>query len=200
MFLDSFVTQLHSEIQEGLEYYDPENLVFPKIKVRICAGEPLVARDILLILKWKLGRVTEKNLDTVSSEHLNEINNAVLKANSPDQIEQIDALTNLILVPGIGLAVASAILTVCYPEKYSVIDWRVLEMLGLYPTRLKNKLIVRGHQRHYDALDWTTEEYIKEFLPALKSLLNEKITLRDLDRALWGLSVRNGQRDLANGD
>jgi hypothetical protein len=38
---------------------------------------------------------------------------------------------------GIGLAAASAMLTVCYPEKFTIIDQRVLETLDLFPSALR---------------------------------------------------------------
>jgi hypothetical protein len=46
---------------KGLDEYDAEQRVFPAIASRIEAGKELTERDVLQILKWKLGRVTDAN-------------------------------------------------------------------------------------------------------------------------------------------
>lgn len=43
-------------------------------------------------------------------------------------IEMLDS------VPGIGLATATAILSICYPKLFTILDWRVLEVLQLFPS------------------------------------------------------------------
>jgi hypothetical protein len=62
----------------------------------------------------------------------------------------------------------------------------VLETLRLFPSRLPEE-----KRSEYRADDWAAKDYLDEFLPKIK----EKSTiwdcsLRDADRALWGLSVR----------
>jgi hypothetical protein len=169
--------------RKGLECYDPENRVFPHVAEKIAKGEELTERDVLLILKWKLYRTKDSYADTVAKDKLIEINRAVAEAQNPDRrVEAVEALDK---IPGIGLATATAILTVCYPDQFSIIDWRVLETLELHPTGLASEK--RGE---YDASQWKAKSYVDEFLPKVKERSEVwGCTLRDADRALWGLSV-----------
>jgi hypothetical protein len=168
-----------NDMDVGLDCYDPEGRVFPRIAET--KTPQLSKRDVLLILKWKLGRVKGSNYKTISDDNMVKINQAIRKAG--DSGQEIDALGALKEIPGIGLAVATAILTVCYPENFSIIDERVLEVLDLVPSTAKNK-------SKYTTEDWTAEEYFDKFLLKVRERSMEwGSTLRDTDRALWGLSV-----------
>jgi hypothetical protein len=160
---------------EGLDYYCPETRVFPTIPQPKGPRE-LKKQDVLLILKWKLGRIKEPNYSqTVGDDNLSLINRWVKEAGETGS--EVKALNELDKIPGIGLATATAILTVCYPKKFTIIDQRVLGTLGLEPT---------------NADGWTAERYFQELLPKVKEYCGQwGCTLREADRALWGLSVRN---------
>ena len=68
---------------------------------------------------------------------------------------------------GVGVPVASAVLTMINPERYTVIDFRALEALGT------------------DTDDRTIDFYLI-YLKACRNWASEfKSSLRDLDRALW---------------
>jgi hypothetical protein len=80
---------------------------------------------------------------------------------------------------GVGIPVASAILTMVYPDRYTIIDFRALEALG----------IQRGDGEE-------TVEFYLEYLQTCRSLAQEyKIDLRTLDRALWQWSKEHGSSD-----
>jgi hypothetical protein len=49
----------------SVDCYDPERRVFPRFAQTDARGE-LTAKDILLILKWKLGRIKDINARTIS--------------------------------------------------------------------------------------------------------------------------------------
>lgn len=161
------------EMEEGLDHYCPETRVFPKIAK--AEGPPkLTKQDVLLILKWKLGRIKESNSETVSKDNLRKINQWVEMAGKASR--EIEALKELDKIPGIGLATATAILTVCYPDKFTILDYRVLDTLGLTPS---------------NANDWKAEEYFHKYLPEVqKHREHWHCSLRQADRALWGLSVK----------
>ncbi len=171
-----------TEFEMGLDEYNLEQEVFPAIASRIAAGEELNNQDVLRILKWKLGRVTDANSKTVSDENLKQINQAVRIARKPDcGAEALEALDR---IPGIGLATATAILTVCYPVEFTILDWRVLETLQ--------------EVKRPNADDWTASTYIGEYLPRVREQQAAwACTLRDADRALWGLSVRRRMIEVA---
>jgi endonuclease III len=162
------------DMEEGLDCYRPETRVFPKI-AKAEGPQKLKKQDVLLILKWKLGRIKESNCKTVSDDNLRQINQSVEK--SGETAREIEALKELDKIPGIGLATATAILTVCYPDKFTILDYRVLETLDLEPSNTDS---------------WTAEQYFEEYLPRVKEQCGQwDCTLRQADRALWGLSVRD---------
>ena len=170
----------NEEMNEGLDCYSPETRVFPEIAKKAERGQELSQRDILLILKWKLTRIKDKNSKTVSKEKLNDINQAVKK--SREVGFEIDSLEELDEIPGIGLATATAILTVCYPDRFTIIDQRALETLGLSPA---------------DTADWTAKQYFNKYLPKVEDCRRGwGCTLRQADRALWGLSVSKRVKEI----
>jgi hypothetical protein len=181
------------DIEQWLDCYDPETRVFTDLRRRLAKGEGLGKRDVLLILKWKLGRIKDSNYKTVSDENLKKINKAIVEAAKPEKA--LAALKALEEVPGIGLATATAVLTVCYPDAFTIIDERVLESLDLLPSghekRKKRKKKKAGKEKSkYNTEDWTAETYVDEYLPKVKARQGEwKRTLRETDQALWGLSV-----------
>ena len=179
-----------ADIEHGLDCYDWEGRVFPDIHRRIDCGQELTKLDVLLILRWKLGRVKDSNAITVSDNNLSAINAAVSAAKDAKCGEE--SLLSLIGIPGIGLPVATAILTACHPSEFTVLDWRVLESLRLFPSRMP-----KDQRREYKSEDWTAKEYIAEFLPRVKKISADwRLSLRDTDRALWGMSLRRRLDDV----
>lgn len=146
---------LKGDVESGLDHYDPEGRIFPGIADRASAGGALTKEDILQILKWKLGRIKDSNVQTVSDENLKLINEAVKDARSADRC--IEALTALDMIPGIGLATATAILTVCYPAEFTIIDWRVLDTLDLFPSRTP-----QTDGKEHSTEDWLASDYVAD--------------------------------------
>jgi hypothetical protein len=170
------------DIKNGLDCYDPEHRVFPDFS-KAREGPKLRKRDVLLILKWKLGRIRKLNSATINDENWAKINKAIEDGRNPER--RCDALKMLMKIRGIGLATATAILTVCYPDDFTIIDQRVLEELDLFPTRLADP-----KSTNYNTDVWTPEDYIDEYLPKVRKYSELwRRTLRETDQALWGLSV-----------
>ena len=67
------------DIEQWLDCYDPETRVFPDLRKRLAKGEGLGKRDVLLIVKSKVGRIRGSNSKTVSDENLKKINKAILE-------------------------------------------------------------------------------------------------------------------------
>jgi hypothetical protein len=168
-----------NDILRGLDCYDPEHRLFPHFS-NAGRRRKLSERDVLLILKWKLGRIKDTNAATISAGNLKKINRAIETAPECEHA----ALKGLEAVPGIGLATATAILTVYYPDQFTIIDQRVLEALELFPSRLDRR------PRNFSTADWTTEDYLKEYLPKVRAVSEQwGRSLRETDQALWGISV-----------
>jgi hypothetical protein len=73
---------------------------------------------------------------------------------------------------GVALPMASAILTAIDQEKFTVVDWRAVEALGVPNV-------------DYSNLNF----YLRSYLPECKRLAREAgVSLRNFDRALWSWS------------
>ena len=87
-----------------------------------------------------------------------------------------------------ALPMATAILSVLYPEEFTIYDRRVCEVLGNF-SKLKN---ITKFAKLWDG-------YV-EFKRAVESRAPKGLSLRDKDRYLWGMSFANQLRsDVANG-
>ena len=122
--------------------------------------------NLRTIVEWKLGsfshlkpwRIVEKNSDE-------EIADAVRLA--ADAKTDRSGIAVLVGLSGVGIPVASAILTAMFPLRYTVIDKRALTSLG--------------HPNNDGAMKFYLE-YLAE-CRRLADLYN--VELRTLDRALW---------------
>lgn len=166
--------ECRDEVKTGLDCYSPEFRLFPKLSKRVLE---LTKRDVLLILKWKLNRLKKDHASIIEDQNVRKLNDAIAMAQSPEYEQRHTALTSLMEIHGVKLAVATAFLTVCYPDEFTIIDRRVLEQLG-YP------------EERQDTSKWTPEDYLRIYLPEVRKRSRQwNTTLRDADRALWGLSV-----------
>ena len=90
--------------------------------------------------------------------------------------------------PGIGLPMATAILTVLYPEEFTVYDVRACDALGGFwniGNRTNTVRIWEGY---------------KEFREAIQKADPPHLSLRNKDRWLWGKAVvEQMERDIKNG-
>jgi hypothetical protein len=180
------------QVELGLDCYDPEHRVFPSLPDKIKNGEGLSKRDILLILKWKTTRINGVHSQTIANVKMDQINEATAKTKK----YKFDASQSLKRIPGIGLAVATAILAVCYPDDFTIIDTRVLGQLKLWPKRVAGKRRKKENPE-YTTADWTAADYLDEYLPKVKEFRERKgCTSRNADRALWGLSVNKRIEDI----
>jgi len=157
------------EILRGLDCYDPEGRIFPHIsRLSPPRVEPL---ELALILKWKFGRF--KKTDKAIIKRIKVINKAIRLAATCGK--EIDAVTALCTIKGIKISGASAILTICYPDRFTIIDKRVLDMLSISPS---------------DASKWTPADYWSRFVPLIQTFSKRHaLTLRQADQVLWGASV-----------
>ncbi len=79
---------------------------------------------------------------------------------------------------GVGVPIASAILTTMFPEKYTIIDFRALESLGIVKAPTGSV--------HY---------YLNYLTKCRELARKHNVPLRTLDRALWQWSKENGARE-----
>jgi thermostable 8-oxoguanine DNA glycosylase len=88
-------------------------------------------------------------------------------------------------VAGIGVPIASAILTVCYPDRFTILDYRAWEALFHFK-KVESKSIPVDIGSYFN------------YLGKCREMAREKnMSLRELDHALWGWSKRNSIINLA---
>ena len=133
------------------------------------------------IVRWKSLRVVHYIDENPPEKTRQALERAIAPTSSPR-----DAMTALTELRGVGVPVASAILTTIFPERYTVIDFHALEALGHEP----------------GSIDFY-EQYLS-FCKGLAADLGERgllhsqegfpapTVLRALDRALWQWSANEG--------
>ncbi len=170
-----------------LKYYFLEDYLFNEVSKHFQKNGYLTSEEFFSIVIWKSNRAKtnirrgiEKSKKTIRA-----ITSEVFSAKTPEQ-----KLNILISVPNIGIPMASAILTVCYPDDFTVADYRAC-------TSLKN--FGPGIVGNPTTKISTYFEYLKK----CKELASKyDFSLRDFDRILWAKDFyegTNGLKYLAKG-
>ena len=114
------------ECQRLCRIYDLERYLFEEVTPRFARQEFLDSCDFYAIVIWKSNRTKTKVQEGLAQRQLTPAS-LTKKVYSSGDLEKIELLDD---VPGIGLAMASAILTVCYPMVFTVLDYRVWKTLS----------------------------------------------------------------------
>lgn len=170
------------------KYYDLERFLFKDITEFFQLNGYISGVQFYCILIWKADRAKSYNARKIINkeesktfdENVKTLTSEIYSAQS--DLERIKILFDWKFL----IATASAILTVLYPQRFTVYDYRVVEQEEL--KRFKN-------------LKRNAEKYL-EFIEAVKALKLEKEfkDLRSKDRYLWGRSRYNSIiRDIESG-
>lgn len=168
-------------VRNYLKYYDLERYLFEDVHRRFHAEGSLGAFDFFSIIVWKANRgksmIAFKLLktDKLRRRDLEAIARAITrelyKAKTPK--EQFRVLSVGWRLP---LPTASAILTVGWPDEFTVFDYRVRERINFQSL---------SYASSFDHLWRVYLEYQARAAAAAPAALN----LRDKDRYLWGQSA-----------
>lgn len=162
-------------------------------------SKTLVARGFLLkkefvsIGRWKAHRQIN-NYEANSEETVRRITSQVLKEES--ETKRIRLLTKGAL-RGVKIPVASAILTIVYPDKYCIIDYRAWRAMRWLQKGSKNQLAFNSYKEYSDFLD-SLDDYMSlkgylKFLEQLRSITaKQNKTPRQLEMALWKFDQMRG--------
>jgi thermostable 8-oxoguanine DNA glycosylase len=156
------------------KFYDLDDYLFRCVTSRFAKNNTLNAFDFYAIVTWKSNRSISKLQKGLKSANLTPT--AVMRKVSACASDK-DKLKELVKVKGIGVRIASAILTVCYPRRFTILDFRAWEALHDFnlvkDEKMPNKI----------------DSYFEIYLPKCNELASkQKMTLRKLDKAMWGLS------------
>jgi len=133
-----------------------------------------------MIVIWKSPRAKTRIRKGIeeSNKTVRDITTEIAQAKTPEQ--RLDILTSVF---GIGIPIASAILTICYPNDFTITDYRVRESLKELGYKISDPTA-------------SVKAYL-DYLDLCKKLSHEQgLSLRDFDRALWGRDFYEGSGGL----
>ena len=141
----------------------------------LLAGKRIVSGDysmdnLKVIVNWK-SRRRAALIDDNRDDHIAVALQFASASTTPDAM----AVAVLTALHGVGIPMASAILTAINPERYTILDFRALQSLGVE--------------------NWTDSvDFYVAYLDACRALAGQYgKTLRNLDRALWQWSKEQNQ-------
>ncbi len=165
-----------------LEYYDIERYLFSKVNEHFHQDGYLCAFDFFSIVGWKSNR-PKGMIREALRERCPDLDQAVKSLTS--EIDKAgdheNRLKILLDVRGIGLPMATAILTVLYPNHFTVYDTRVCNQLGRF-SNLRSRSIATIWEGYEEFRQAVREEAVRRGAP-------EGLGLRNMDRWLWTLDV-----------
>ena len=162
------------------KFYNLEKYLLEEVRDNFKKRGYLNADEFFCIVIWKANRSKTKikarleRFDKDLYTAVRKITAELFKKGNPK--ERLGYLMSC----GFRLPTASAILTVLYPDEFTVYDVRVCDMLKNFH-KLKNKI-------KFDKI-W---EGYEEFKEAVAAAVPEEVNLRDKDRYLWGKSFCEG--------
>ncbi|PYF07877.1 hypothetical protein [Ureibacillus chungkukjangi] len=164
------------------EVYDTENYLFNTVHNRFKEQGYLSAPDFFLIVIWKSNRSKSKVAKRLLEMGYPSLQEAVKSITAEVNLltDSKQRLKYLMANCGFRLPMASAILTVLFPDSFTVYDVRVCNVLQEQGFRYHSLT----DRKFSDGL-W--EEYT-EYIKAVSTAAPEEFSLRDKDRYLWGQS------------
>jgi len=164
---------LNRDIIESIAALYPDWVLADVFRHPIVNRGYLNMAELIEIVRWK----SPRSITYVQRNNAKQVKNVTLEAFA-DQ-DPCSAVRKLDRLHGVGVRIASAILTVFDPCRYTVLDvraWASLEMLGLRELGL------------HPSMSPDRAETYAAYLAACKRLaLEHGVTLRTLDRCLWVL-------------
>lgn len=153
----------------------------------------LLKKEFVSVGNWKTER-QKGRYENNSDEKVENLTRRALDASENEKIKILDKLE------GVGVPVASAILTVVYPKKYCIIDYRTWRALLWLRKLAKNRSFSFSSYKEYsDLLDlydrYGTASSYFGFLGTLKDI-GEKwnMTARQVEMALWKFDQMKGEK------
>ena len=174
-----------SELRRLAGLYYLEQYLFEIVSDRFAEEQTLTPYDFFAIIVWKSNRSKMNVRDGLlaAGKSPADVMADVVAADTPR-----GKIETLLQIRGIGAPIASAILTVCYPDEFTVLDDRVWRTLK---------------QARVDGLpDYSPsspEDYIRYCQVCRRLAAERGMSLRDLDRALWAKSWEDDLRRLIDG-
>lgn len=166
--------------------YDLEGYLFDEVTTRFQRTGTLEPYDFFAIVIWKSNRAKTKIKQGLAQAGLTV---GALMTQLAEAATPAAKVATLLQVWGIGLPMASAILSVCYPQEFTVCDYRAWETL--------QELGVTGLPSHQPT---TIAAYLRYCQVCRAFAEHHQLSLRDLDRALWAKNWEGDLHELIGSD
>lgn len=152
--------------KENQEEKVKEDAILRYIKASGSPPTDLTKPILTKIAEWKAAR-TKRYICTNDPKYVEEVARVSLKTDN--ERLRLEILT---LLNGVGIRMASAMLHFCFPERYTVMDWRAWKSLAKL-----GKII--------GEIEDTYETY-KKYNDVCQGIAKQlRVSLRTLDKALW---------------
>ena len=154
----------------------------------------LMKKEFVSIGRWKAERQKGRHVKN-SDKRVESLTKKAFEAPDRDKVKILDDLE------GVGIPVASAILTVVYPKEYCIIDYRTWRALLWLRTLTKKKNFAFASYKEYsdfldsyDAYARTSTRYYN-FRDTLKAIGEKRhMTPRQVEMALWKFDQMKGEK------
>lgn len=168
-----------------LKYYDLESYLFNTVNECFKKQGNLSTFDFFCIIIWKANRSKSHIAAKLLRKGYQELDSAVKALTEALYQQKTDEDKMRVLFDDwkFPLPTASAILTVLYPDEFTVYDTRVCNELNDFH-KLKNITSFKNLWKGYE-----------DFRQKIKESEPKKLSLRDKDRYLWGKSFHDQLKD-----
>lgn len=154
---------------------DLERYLLSEVTGNVAAKGCMEPQEVLLVASWK----SDRSLPCIAmNERVQGTLATKTKDTFADGLTTTDRVRRLCAIHGVGVGVASALLTVFRPEEFSVADWRALQTLKSHDDSAAQV----GFADHADAWWYRHYDLYVEGCNAIARRAG--VSLRDLDRSL----------------
>ena len=169
-----------------LKYYDLERYLFEDVSKRFRKEGSIGAFDFFSIVVWKANRAKSQIARKLLTNQTGKKDLESVCRRLTDSLHRIptpkERLCFLMKEWKFALPMASAILSVCWPDDFTVYDYRVCEML-------ESKKLGEFHYLKGVVFSERMWNGYLDFKSAVAKATPKALSVRDRDRYLWGESA-----------
>lgn len=181
-------------LSESDEWTEENDLLFGSMSTAVQSRGEISVDELRKISQWKLqGGRNDSHIERNSDHEVERRSRAALEASN--DVEAINELTEL---SGVGVPVASTVLTVADPSRYAIVDYRAFRGLAAAKPRLVEPdeyttlATFLGHFRRYLDAPESYAFYVENVRELAEA---EDLSPRQVDMALWAFDKKKTEHD-----